>query len=67
MKKESEELNRFYVKWIRDKMPYVLLKWAMTMDGKTAARTGDSKWISSATSRDHVHKLRSEYDAIFVG
>jgi diaminohydroxyphosphoribosylaminopyrimidine deaminase/5-amino-6-(5-phosphoribosylamino)uracil reductase len=47
--------------------PWVIAKWAMTLDGKLATRTGDSKWISSEASRDVVHALRGRVDAIVVG
>lgn len=47
--------------------PYVIAKWAQTLDGKWAARTGDSHWISCAASRRWVHRLRARVDAILVG
>ncbi|SFJ00791.1 bifunctional diaminohydroxyphosphoribosylaminopyrimidine deaminase/5-amino-6-(5-phosphoribosylamino)uracil reductase RibD [Planctomicrobium piriforme] len=47
--------------------PYVHAKWAMTLDGKLATRTGSSKWISNARSREIVHQLRGRMDAILVG
>ena len=48
-------------------MPFVHIKWAMTIDGKIATFSGDSKWISSEKSRNIVHLLRAEYDAILTG
>ena len=48
-------------------MPFVTAKFAMTLDGKTATRTGDSKWITSEQSRAKVHQLRSICDGILVG
>ena len=48
-------------------MPFVTAKWAMTLDGKTAAASGDSRWISSEQSRVLVHELRGRMDAIVVG
>jgi diaminohydroxyphosphoribosylaminopyrimidine deaminase/5-amino-6-(5-phosphoribosylamino)uracil reductase len=48
-------------------MPYVVLKSAMTLDGKIACKTGDSKWISGEESRQYVHELRNEFKAIMVG
>lgn len=67
LSKESEKLNEFYVKYMKTKKPFVILKVAMTMDGKVATKTGDSKYITSNEARKRVHKLRSEVDAILVG
>ncbi len=63
----ARELNRPFITWMTQKRPYTILKLAMTLDGKTASRTGDSKWISSPASRKKVHALRSQVDAILVG
>ncbi|MCA8940454.1 MAG: RibD family protein, partial [Planctomycetes bacterium] len=49
------------------KRPYITAKWAMTLDGKIATRRGDSKWISSDTSRELVHEERAANDAVMVG
>ncbi|HCJ65756.1 MAG TPA: bifunctional diaminohydroxyphosphoribosylaminopyrimidine deaminase/5-amino-6-(5-phosphoribosylamino)uracil reductase RibD [Elusimicrobia bacterium] len=67
LEKEAKELNRFYIKFITKKMPYVILKSAMTLDGKIATATGESKWITSSPARDYLHRLRSQVDAILVG
>ncbi len=67
MEKQAEELNRVYIKYITTKLPFVTIKYAMSIDGKIAARTGDSKWISNDKSRRFVHKLRSSSDAVLVG
>lgn len=67
LEKEAKELNRFYIKFITKKMPYVILKTAMTLDGKIATSTGESKWITSKETRNYVHHLRSQVDAILVG
>lgn len=56
-----------YVKLTTTGRPWVIAKWAMTLDGKLATRTGDSKWISSEASRCVVHQLRGRVDAIMVG
>ena len=56
-----------YLKLQQTGRPWIVAKWAMTLDGKIATRTGDSKWISSATSREVVHALRGRMDAIVVG
>lgn len=59
--------NVSYLKRIFTGLPYVLAKWAMTLDGKTAAGSGNSQWISSPGSRTLVHQLRGRMDAIVVG
>ena len=67
MENECIELNRFFFKFITEKIPYVTLKAAQTLDGRIADKSGDSKWISSLGSRKHVHQLRASYDAVLVG
>lgn len=64
---EAKELNKTYLKFITKKMPYVILKSAMSMDGKIATKNGQSKWITGELARKYVHKLRSQVDAILVG
>jgi diaminohydroxyphosphoribosylaminopyrimidine deaminase/5-amino-6-(5-phosphoribosylamino)uracil reductase len=64
---ESRRLNAPYLKLLSTRRPYVHAKWAMTLDGKIATRTGDSKWISNPASRRLVHQLRGRVDAILVG
>lgn len=64
---EAMRLNAPYLKLIRTGKPWVHLKWAMSLDGKIATRTGDSKWISGEVSRRTVHELRGRMDAIIVG
>jgi diaminohydroxyphosphoribosylaminopyrimidine deaminase/5-amino-6-(5-phosphoribosylamino)uracil reductase len=64
---EAYMLNDIFIKYITKKLPFVLLKAAMTLDGKTAAKTGDSKWISGEASREYVHRLRNRYSSILVG
>ncbi len=56
-----------YLKLVTTGRPYVHAKWAMTLDGKTATRRGDSKWISNETSRRKVHELRGRMDGILIG
>ena len=67
MENECIELNRFFFKYITEKIPYITLKAAQTLDGKIADKSGDSKWISSIDSRRFVHQLRASYDAVMVG
>jgi diaminohydroxyphosphoribosylaminopyrimidine deaminase / 5-amino-6-(5-phosphoribosylamino)uracil reductase len=64
---ESRWLNAPYLKLVSDGRPWVIAKWAMTLDGKLAARSGDSRWISGESSRRRVHQLRGRVDAIMVG
>jgi len=63
---ESEELNKFFVKFIKTGSPYITIKLGMSADGKTALKSGVSKWITSEASRKVVHRMRSEYDAVLV-
>jgi len=60
-------LNEKYNHFMTTGRPFVHAKWAMTLDGKIATRAGDARWISGEESRAHVHRLRSEYDAVLVG
>jgi diaminohydroxyphosphoribosylaminopyrimidine deaminase/5-amino-6-(5-phosphoribosylamino)uracil reductase len=63
----AEQLNAPYLKLLRHKRPWIVAKWAMTLDGKLASRTGNSQWISCTESRRIVHQLRGRVDAILVG
>ena len=60
-------LNAPYLMLLGQGRPWVIAKWAMTLDGKIAARTGHSRWISNESSRAVVHQLRGRMDAIMVG
>lgn len=62
-----ETLNEAFFKWITVKRPFTLLKMAQTLDGKIATASGDSQWITGATARRRVQKLRLWADAIMVG
>lgn len=63
----ASELNAPYLHLIQKRTPWVIGKWAMTLDGKIATRTGDSRWISNERSRSVVHEWRGRMDAIVVG
>lgn len=63
----ARRLNAPYLKLLTTGRPYIHAKWAMTLDGKIATRTGDSRWISNESSRRVVHDLRGKMDAILVG
>ena len=64
---EARRLNAPYLKLLETGRPWVIAKWAMTLDGKTASRVGSSRWISNPQSREIVHALRGRVDAIVVG
>jgi len=64
---EAAILNEIFIKYISTQMPFVVLKSAMSLDGKIAAYTGHSQWITGPESRERVQKLRDCYDAILVG
>ncbi len=63
----AKKLNSAYFKLIKTCLPYVTAKWAMTLDGKIATKSRDSRWISSEASRAKAHELRGRVDAIVVG
>jgi diaminohydroxyphosphoribosylaminopyrimidine deaminase / 5-amino-6-(5-phosphoribosylamino)uracil reductase len=67
LEKECIQLNKFFFKYISQKIPYITLKAAQTLDGKIADKKGYSKWITCKQSRNYVHELRSNYDAVMVG
>ena len=67
LEKEAQELNRVFIKYIQTKLPYVVLKSAMSLDGKIATTSGHSQWISCPESRQYVHSLRNELKGILVG
>lgn len=64
---EAARLNEVFVKYITTGMPFVIAKCGMSLDGKIATRSGDSKWVTSEQSRRMVHELRDQVDAILVG
>lgn len=67
LKEECDALNPVFFHFIQTKRPYVVIKYAMTMDGKIATRTGDSQWITGDAARQRVHQDRHRYSAIMAG
>ena len=67
MDKEAKELNRVFMKYISEKTSYLFLKCGITLDGKIATKTGNSKWITNELAREKVQKLRNKYMGIMVG
>ncbi len=67
LKDRNIRLNEAYIKYITRGIPFITLKAAASLDGRTAAKTLDSRWISSPQTREYVHLLRGEHDAIMVG
>ena len=67
MANECLRLNEVFFKYMCTGMPFVTLKWAQTLDGRTAAVGGQSRWISSEPSLKLAHRLRSTHDAVLVG
>ena len=65
--KEALKLNEIFIKYIITKKPYVVMKTAVTLDGKISTVTGESRWISSEASREYVHHLRNNMMGIMVG
>jgi len=67
MENEAKRLNEVFIKYITSDMPFVIWKCAMTIDGKVATATGDSKWITNEISRGYVHWWRYRVSAILAG
>lgn len=67
MEQECRRLIGPFIKQVTTGIPFVTVKSALTLDGKTATASGDSKWITGEAARRHVHKLRAEHDALMVG
>jgi diaminohydroxyphosphoribosylaminopyrimidine deaminase/5-amino-6-(5-phosphoribosylamino)uracil reductase len=64
---EARQLNEIFVKHVRTKLPFVVLKMAATLDGRIATRTGDARWVTGPAARARVHTMRHAMDAIMVG
>ncbi|MGI6021246.1 MAG: bifunctional diaminohydroxyphosphoribosylaminopyrimidine deaminase/5-amino-6-(5-phosphoribosylamino)uracil reductase RibD [Lachnospiraceae bacterium] len=67
LREECDALNEIFFHYITTKRPYVLMKYAMTIDGKIATKTGASKWITGNEAREHVHFLRGRYASVLAG
>lgn len=65
--KEAKELNRVFLKYITTKLPFIFVKCAITLDGKIATKTNNSKWITNELAREKVQKIRNKYSGIMVG
>ena len=67
LEEDVKELNEIFIKYILTEKPFCYMKYAMTLDGKIASWSGDSKWITSEKSRKYVHHIRQQVSAIMVG
>jgi diaminohydroxyphosphoribosylaminopyrimidine deaminase/5-amino-6-(5-phosphoribosylamino)uracil reductase len=67
MEDEARLLNEAFIKYVSTKKPFVIAKCGMSLDGRIATHTGDSKWVTGEASREWVHRLRNQVDAILVG
>ena len=67
LEEQCKSINEVFFHYITQKTPFVVMKYAMTMDGKISTVTGESKWITGETAREKVHQDRSRYSAIMVG
>jgi diaminohydroxyphosphoribosylaminopyrimidine deaminase/5-amino-6-(5-phosphoribosylamino)uracil reductase len=67
LEEEARRLNPAFIKWVTTERPLVTLKAAITLDGRLAAASGDSRWVSGEASRRMAHRLRAQHDAILVG
>ncbi len=67
LEQESKKLNEVFFHYITTKTPFVVMKYAMTADGKIATYTGKSRWITGEKARENVHRDRNKYSSIMVG
>ncbi|AIL65933.1 Riboflavin biosynthesis protein RibD [Rickettsiales bacterium Ac37b] len=64
---EATKLNKIYLHYITQKRPYIICKWAMSLNGKITTGYGEEKWISCSKAREHTHNIRKSCDAILIG
>lgn len=67
LEEEARKTNEIFLKYIQEKIPFCIVKTAMTIDGKIATRTGESMWITNEKSRTYVHEIRNRVSGIMVG
>ena len=67
MEEEAKKLNEAYIKFMKSKTPFVILKMAVSVDGRIATSSGSSRYITGKEARSYVHRLRTEVDAVMVG
>ena len=67
LEEECKKLNEVFYHYIQKKTPFVVMKYAMTLDGKIACATGDSKWVTGEEARRQVHEMRGRYKGIMAG
>lgn len=67
LENEARKINEIFLKYIKDKKPFCILKTAMSIDGKIATTNGESMWITNEKSRNYVHELRNQVSGIMVG
>jgi len=67
LEKECMDINEIFFYYIKNKKPYVVMKYAMTADGKIATSSGESKWITGDLAREHTHRTRHELSGIMAG
>ncbi|MCK4411644.1 bifunctional diaminohydroxyphosphoribosylaminopyrimidine deaminase/5-amino-6-(5-phosphoribosylamino)uracil reductase RibD, partial [Candidatus Bipolaricaulota bacterium] len=67
LRKEAQQVNEIFLRFITTGIPFTQLKLAMSLDGKIATKRGDSKWISGEQSREEVHRMRGRFASVLVG